>query len=408
MRGSGYRCRDFVRVFASDLVLMDKREENMPEHIAKLKGEIERLRSVIDQTWSYQACDDLPQLFDAFVKTISGLFPECLPTFFLVDQLNKCIYPYQDEYALAEGRGILWGEGIHGWVAANVEPLLLSDLSDDERFLPDIETPEGIDPRTAVVVPIMYDRDLLGVVALFGSLDREPFDEYELEQLISLAHSFGISWHNLDGYIKSHRSLQKILKALITAIDARIAFYVGHSQRVASYCHVVAERIGLDAAVRDQASMAGLLHDVGMLLVPHEVLSKKGKLSVSDLKEIRKHPRYSFEILKRIPEVENFLVAIKHHHEWYSGEGYPDKIQGDNIPLLSRIINVCDAFDAMTSDRPYRRAHTDEEAIEELVRMRGKQFDPWIVDAFQKAYDDGRIISQDVLKAVDPYRSKVI
>lgn len=382
--------------------------KDLRETIKKLKGEIERLRAVIDQTWSYQACDDLNQLFDSFVKTIAGLFPECRPTFFLVDQVNKCIYPYQDEFALAEGRGILWGEGLHGWVAANVEPLLLSDLADDERFIPDLEAPEGIDPRTAVVVPIMYDRDLLGVVALFGPLGREPFDEYELEQLISLAHSFGISWHNLEGYLKSHRSLQKILKALITAVDARISFFVGHSQRVSSYCRAVADRLGLDAAGKEQASLAGLLHDVGMLLVPVEILTKEKKLTVADLKEIQKHPRYSFEILKRIPEVENFLLAIKHHHEWYSGGGYPDKISGDNIPLMSRIINVCDAFDAMTSDRPYRPAYSDDEAIDELVRMRGRQFDPWVVDAFQKAYDDGRIISQDVLKAVDPYRSKVI
>lgn len=382
--------------------------KDLQETIKKFKGEIERLRAVIDQTWSYQACDDLNQLFDSFVKTITGLFPECRPTFFLVDQVNKCIYPYQDEFALAEGRGILWGEGLHGWVAANVEPLLLSDLADDDRFIPDLEAPEGIDPRTAVVVPIMYDRDLLGVVALFGPLGREPFDEYELEQLISLAHSFGISWHNLDGYLKSRRSLQKILKALITAIDARIIFFVGHSQRVSSYCQAVADRLGLDAAGKEQASLAGLLHDVGMLLVPVEILTKVQKLTVADLKEIQKHPRYSFEILKRIPEVENFLLAIKHHHEWYSGDGYPDKISGDHIPLLSRIINVCDAFDAMTSDRPYRPAYSDDEAIEELVRMRGRQFDPWIVDAFQKAYDGGRIISQEVLKAVDPYRSKII
>ncbi len=387
---------------------MPEELQNLHNQITKLKSEAERLRSVIDQSWSYQACHNLNQLFDLFIRTLSSLFPGCSPTFFLVDKNNRSIYPYQDEYALAEGRGILWGEGIHGWVAANIEPLLLPDLADDGRFRPELEAPEGIDPSAAVVVPIMFNRDLLGVVALFGPKDRKPFDEYELEQLINLAHSFGISWHNLGSYLRSQTSLQKILKGLITAIDARIPYYIGHSQRVSSFCTAVASKLGLDTEGREQASLAGLLHDVGMLLVPYEILQKNEKLTVSDIKEIQKHPKYSFEILKRIPEVEGFLLAIKHHHEWFSGEGYPDKISGNDIPLLSRIIGVCDTFDAMTSDRPYRPAHSDEHALEELARHRGRQFDPWIVDAFMKTYQDGKIISQEVLKAVDPYRSKVI
>jgi len=387
---------------------MPENDENLRAMVAKLKGEVERLRSVIEKGWSYQACDNLNQLFDAFIKTLTGVFPDCKPTFFLVDKANRSIYPYQDEFALAEGRGILWGEGIHGWVAANVEPLLVPDLSGDERFRSDLETPEGIDPATAVVVPIMYDRDILGVVALFGGEGRVPFDAYELEQLINLAYSFGISWHNLDSYLRSQQSLQKILKGLINAVDARYPYNVGHSQRVSGYCRAVAQRLGLGAEGREQAAMAGLLHDVGMLLVPAEILNKKDKLTVSEIREVQKHPRYSFEILKRIPDVEAFLSAIRHHHEWFSGEGYPDKIKGDKIPLFSRVIGICDAFDAMTSDRPFRSARTDKEALDELVRMRGRQFDPWVTDVFLKAYEDGKIISQEVLKAVDPYRSKVI
>ncbi len=388
--------------------MSDEKSENLEWQIANLKGEIERLRSVIDKGWSYQACDNLNQLFDAFIRTLSGLFPGCRPTFFLVDRENRTIYPYQDEFALAEGRGILWGEGIHGWVAANVEPLLLPDLAVDGRFKEELETPEGIDPATAVVVPILYDKDILGVVALFGPVGHRPFDQYELEQLLTLAHSFGISWHNLDSYLRSQQSLQKILKGLVNAIDARLPYNIGHSQRVAGYCNAVGQSLAMSSEERMQLTLAGLLHDVGMLLVPQEILTKTDKLTVSELREVQKHPRYSFEILKRIPEVMEFIQSIKHHHEWFSGEGYPDKIKEEQIPIFSRIICICDAFDAMTSDRPYRPAMHDDEAIAELTRMKGRQFDPDIVDAFIKAYNDGKIISQEVLKAVDPFRSKVI
>ena len=153
----------------------------------------------------------------------------------------------------------------------------------------------------------------------------------------------------------------------------------------------IAEQRGLDEEDLFTIEIGALLHDVGKIAVPDAVLRKPGPLEVGEIQEIREHPATGKNILGDIAYLENALTCVLHHHERFDGQGYPEKIAGEAIPLPGRIISVADAFDAMTSDRPYRKKRDYQSAFHEIEKNAGKQFDPQIVDAFGKLLRSGEI-----------------
>jgi putative nucleotidyltransferase with HDIG domain len=170
--------------------------------------------------------------------------------------------------------------------------------------------------------------------------------------------------------------------ALITALDARDHYTAGHSAEVAAYARDIANHIGLSNEERENAHLCGLLHDIGKIGIPAGVLEKKGPLAQRERIAIETHASVGASILARVEGYETIAQAVKHHHERYDGSGYPDRLKGEAIPLIARIVSVADAYSAMTSERPYRGALTRDEARERLKLEAGKQFDPEIVKAF--------------------------
>lgn len=170
--------------------------------------------------------------------------------------------------------------------------------------------------------------------------------------------------------------------AFAEAIGARDGYTMGHSEKVAEYSRLIAERMGLDEKTVDLAFLCGIVHDVGKIGIPEEVLNKKGPLSSDEYKLIMGHSQMGASILSHISWLEDIVPVIEAHHERYNGSGYPMGLKGGDIPLLSRILAVADAFDAMTSDRSYRKAYSLEKAVEELKGNSGSQFDPQIVEIF--------------------------
>jgi diguanylate cyclase (GGDEF)-like protein len=167
---------------------------------------------------------------------------------------------------------------------------------------------------------------------------------------------------------------------LARAVDARDEYTGSHSARVSELAARVAIRLGLDDEQIELVRLATRLHDLGKLGIPPEILRKPGPLSEAERTVLERHPRIGYQMLESL-EIEPIAEWVLHHHERWDGSGYPDGLRGEEIPLGSRVIFVADAYDAMTSDRVYRRAFTEEEAIEELIRCAGSQFDPAIVDA---------------------------
>lgn len=172
------------------------------------------------------------------------------------------------------------------------------------------------------------------------------------------------------------------IKVLALALDARDHYTHGHSQQVTEYSIAIAREMGLTRVEVEIIHDAGILHDIGKIGIPDAILLKPGRLTENEYNQIKKHPEIGRNILQPVDCLSDKIPLIYHHHERFDGRGYPEGLQGEEIPLGARILSVADAYQAMTSDRPYRNALTVETAVEELEVNKGKQFDPNVVDIF--------------------------
>ena len=186
------------------------------------------------------------------------------------------------------------------------------------------------------------------------------------------------------------------LLTLSRAIEARDPHSSGHAARVGIMAEVIAERLGWDEADVEVLRMAAALHDVGKLCVPERILRKAGSLDADEFAEMRRHPEEGARMVARVRELRLAVPAVLYHHERWDGTGYPMGIEGEAVPAEARVLAVVDSFDAMTSDRSYRRAMTEALAIVELERCAGSQFDPEIVRAFVEAWRDGSLTDATV------------
>lgn len=182
--------------------------------------------------------------------------------------------------------------------------------------------------------------------------------------------------------VASEREALSVIYALASTIEARDPYTYGHSRDVSRYVVALAEALGLPSEKVAIISTAALLHDIGKISIPDEVLNKRGKLTAGDWELIKSHPRFSATIVGHVPSLTACLPAILHHQERWDGAGYPSGLKGEAIPLEARILAVADAFEAMISPRPYRDSMSYKEAVEELKRYAGKQFDPRLVEVF--------------------------
>jgi HD-GYP domain-containing protein (c-di-GMP phosphodiesterase class II) len=193
-----------------------------------------------------------------------------------------------------------------------------------------------------------------------------------------------------------------IVKVVAAAIDARDSYTHGHSARVARLSLLIGKRIGLSQNDLGTLKIACLFHDVGKIKTPDSILLKRTKLNKDEYDEMMKHVEYGASILSWAPSLVKYIPSTRHHHEWYNGEGYPDGLSGDSIPLFAAIISIADAYDAMTTDRPYRKAFSEKRALQEIASMSGKQFQPDLVEEFLLLMGDATDteIAQPVLEYV--------
>jgi HD-GYP domain-containing protein (c-di-GMP phosphodiesterase class II) len=173
------------------------------------------------------------------------------------------------------------------------------------------------------------------------------------------------------------------VESLAEALSDHDLYTGWHSAEVVGLASRIGERLGLQAAELIELDLAALLHDVGKVVVPHEVLRKPGALTPAERELVQRHAVQGADVLRRVPGLEAVAVVVRFHHERWDGTGYPDGLVAGRIPLVSRIVGVCDAYQAMTSNRPYRRRMSSEAAVEELQRCAGTQFDPVVVGALE-------------------------
>ena len=237
--------------------------------------------------------------------------------------------------------------------------------------------------QATIIEPIMSDGDVIGVLVAANKqgADSEA-SSVDIKLLSATASQLAIFLENALLYEDLNATFLGTLEALTTSIDAKDKYTSGHSQRVALLTSQLAESYGLDADQVDRFRIAGLVHDIGKIGVPEHVLTKKGELTNDEYVEIQKHPEIGAKILKDIPQMEDILGGVLHHHEKYSGNGYPHGIAGEEIPLVARMITLADTFDAMSSSRTYRKAMNRNAVIDEMKRVVGAQFDPELAEHF--------------------------
>jgi HD-GYP domain-containing protein (c-di-GMP phosphodiesterase class II) len=203
---------------------------------------------------------------------------------------------------------------------------------------------------------------------------------------------------------------QHVLVSIAMALEARDPYTKTHSLNVATYARRITARLGLGREVEQQIEQAGLLHDIGKIGVPDAILLKQGRLTETEWIIMRQHPVIGYEICQPLVTLGHALGAIRHHHEAWNGGGYPDSLRGEAIPLRARIMAVADAYDALTSDRPYRSALTPARAQAILLEGAGTYWDPALVDVFVQELDEPAVESlsttQEPLVGERP-RSKV-
>jgi HD-GYP domain-containing protein (c-di-GMP phosphodiesterase class II) len=190
-----------------------------------------------------------------------------------------------------------------------------------------------------------------------------------------------------DALAQLSRGHDRDVVELVDAIEAKDYYTVGHVHRVGSMAFEVAKKLGLSPAQQREVVLASQMHDVGKIWTPESILLKPAALDENEAAVMREHTWRGGEMAARVPALSGVSAAVRAHHEHYDGRGYPDGLSGDDIPLAARICAVADAYDAMTSTRPYREALPHDAAISELRRVRGTQLDPVCVDAFLAAFD---------------------
>ena len=187
---------------------------------------------------------------------------------------------------------------------------------------------------------------------------------------------------------KLSRTYIQIVQALAASVDAKDRYTHGHSSRVAAYSREIAKRAGLSVAEQDSIYMMGLLHDVGKIGIQDAIINKTGRLTDQEYAEIKTHPVVGYEILRNIEDYPELMVGARWHHERYDGRGYPDGLAGEDIPEVARIIAVADTYDAMTSNRSYRKALSQETVRAEIENCKGSQFDPRFADVMLEMIDE--------------------
>jgi len=271
-------------------------------------------------------------------------------------------------------------EGVAGRVVQDRKPILVKDIRHDNRFnrseRPDYKT------KSFVSAPLILGERILGVINIIDKISEESFYETDVNLLCIIAGQVSIAVENARLYKTLEENCFNMVKFLADSLEAKDQYTSGHSQRVSEYSSAMANIMGVSDREKITLLHAALLHDIGKIGISELLFNKPDKLDDSEYDTIKSHPVRGEEIIKPLGFLKEAIRHIRGHHESFDGSGYPDRLGGADLPLLTRIMTVADAFDAMTSERTYRPSKKTNEAISELKRASGIQFDPDVVDAF--------------------------
>jgi len=267
-----------------------------------------------------------------------------------------------------------------GRVAEERVGILATDALDDDRF-EDANTIIRLNVRSLLCVPLATPRRFVGAIYAENCAKISCFTQGDLELLTVLGNQAAAAIENALLYDDVQRSFYETIRSLGNALEAKDKYTRGHSARVARYAVGIAREMGLADDKVEEVRIAAELHDIGKIAIRETIINTSNKLTDEEFEIIKQHPALGVKILKPIRFLEPILPAVLHHHERYNGKGYPNQLAGENIPLAARVLNLADAFDAMTTQRSYNKPRTIEGALEHCLEESGVSFDSSCVHA---------------------------
>lgn len=332
------------------------------------------------------ATQDLQGILFGIVKLSFNLTHADFATLRMIDQANRAL-PIKASMGLNKQylgiSPLKIGKGIPGLVVSNMKPLAFKNCQRDSQINL-LEFKEKNEIASCLNVPVIFKNEALGVISVYFKTQRDITND-EIDILMSFADQAAIAIHETQLYQDVHINYFNTIRALVLAMEAKDPYTKGHSERVTQYAVNIAKELNLGKSEIEILYLASEVHDVGKIGISDLILNKPGKLTSAEKSLVELHPQKGAEMLSPLKFLEQGIPYVRHHHERYDGEGYPDGLKKEQIPLAARILTCTDAFDAMTSNRPYRyRSLSPEEAIGELRLNSGRQFDPAIVNIFIK------------------------
>jgi HD-GYP domain-containing protein (c-di-GMP phosphodiesterase class II) len=276
---------------------------------------------------------------------------------------------------------------------------------------PELQSSESVTrgSMSSIICAVLRSPErVYGVLHLDRGLLQDPFSEADLYLADSLTAALALGVERLHMIDRQQQLFLHTVTALAQAVEMRDSYTADHTHRVAAYSQILAEELAIPAEQRKLLPAAAALHDIGKIAIDDQILRKPGRLSTAEFDQMKTHVTRGSEIIQMVPGLSWALPVVRGHHERWDGSGYPDRLKGENIPLLARVVCVADAFDAMTSARPYRASMSLDAAFAEIEDGAGTQFDPACAEAFlrirpkiEALFDQERLFSQRAETATD-------
>lgn len=357
--------------------------EQLAEVNKKLVQRDNQLDTINEISKAITSVLDMDELLRLCLNEINGKLKVKHSSIMLIDEIRN-------EFVVRAGQGhrsmqVLGktqkvDEGVAGRVVRGKKPILVKDIRFDSRF----SRYEKSDYKTKsfASAPLILGQNVLGVINIIDKISGKSFCEADVNLLCTIAGQVSVAIENSRLYKVLEENCITMVKFLADNLEAQDRYLSGHSQRVSKYSYSIASVMGVSDKERNILRDVSLLHDIGKIGIPKFLFNKSEELNDTEFDKIKSHSVRGEEILKPLGFLKEGICHIRGHHEHFDGSGYPDRLGGEDLLLLTRIMTVADSFDAMTSERTYRQPLKIDKAMSELKRMSGKQFDPKVVDAF--------------------------
>ncbi len=368
--------------------------ENWLELNRELKRRIFDLHSIYDLSSQLQKAESVERLVNIFLLTLVGKIGCVSASLLLPDE--------KGDYRVKYGKGVDWDGaaklkitgGSPLWGEVEKEGYIFTEGAFG-KAKKDIQ---GINRATGakLLFSIPFRDGQKACLTLGEKVSQSQIGEEDLRVISILSYQMSAALENLILFGELKEMYASAVRALIAAVEARDPYSSGHAERTSRWAVKIGRELGLGGEELERFGFNILLHDIGKISLKEDIIWNHPGNPLTSLqwKEVKLHPQIGAEILREAKFLDEAEELALHHHERHDGRGYPDGLKGENIPLKVRILSVADSYDAMMVDRPYRKALTQEEAIDELERGRGTQFDPQVVDAFM------RVLRKDSLSQV--------